>query len=168
VPGFLATRRLTLWPLAQTRFSATDFLTPFGLKHKQACQSGMGIVSSQFRYAAQAYNTDGPLSCTWFLDSSLSRLRVVQFSRLRFGRDSLPARAYRSYLNHFPCRTQRDDGIRCAISTTPSLVPPRGNLFQFLSLSNISPTDSHNIVNSHSNLVILAVLTFIKAAGYSI
>jgi len=53
------------------------------------------------------------------------------------------------------------------IMNCPSLVSPRRNLFQFLFL-NISPIDSHNILDSHSTHVILAVLKFIKATGYSI
>jgi len=42
------------------------------------------------------------------------------------------------------------------------------NLFKFLSLNNISPIYSHNILNYHYPYVILAVFKFIKTPGYSI
>jgi len=49
---------------------------------------------------------------------------------------------------------------------SPSLVSPRRrNLFRFVSVNNVSPIDSHNILNSHYARVILAVLKLVRAAG---
>jgi len=79
----------------------------------------------------------------------------------------LPAHTFHLSLNPSRRCTHHNDVVRCdsnhIIRGCPYLVSPRRNLFQCLSLNNISPIDSHNILNTHSARVILAVLKRIKA-----
>jgi len=149
---------------------ATDFLTPFKLKHNQTCQRKWASSAANF-VTWYRYITSTIPSHKWFHNLSLSRRHIVQFSQLRLGHNLLPAHAFHLSLNHSPSCTHHNDMVRCdfnhIIKDCPSLVFPRRNLFQFLSFNNISPIDSHNILNSQFTHVILVVLKFIIAAGYS-
>jgi len=75
------------------KMSATNFLTPFKLKHNQALQSKWASLAANF---ATWYRHITPTisSNIWFLNLSLSRRHIVQFFRLRFGHKLFPARAY--------------------------------------------------------------------------
>jgi hypothetical protein len=84
------------------------------------------------------------LKKTWFNNLKLSRLSIIQYSRLWVGHYLLPSHTYKLSLNGSPYCTKQPEEVICDLShiifSYPSLSCNRLVLFSFLKYQNIQLT----------------------------
>jgi len=104
------------------------FLTPFKLNHLKAWQRKFALLAAKSA-TWYRYNTEDFLSCM----VPLSRLHIVQFSRLQFRYYLIPAHANYLSLNYSCCFTRHNNEImydfNYIIMDFSSLVSPHHNSF---------------------------------------